>query len=175
MTSRPDASEHAPYYGKYTSLVPDGDIVQTLLAQRDTTFAVLQSISDEKSLYRYAPGKWSIRQCYVHLIDTERIFTYRALRFARADQTALAGFEQDNYVIPSGADSRSWQSIVDEYRTVRAATVALFANLPEDAWSRTGTASNNPVSVRAIAYITAGHDIHHRNMLREHYGVACNP
>jgi len=115
MNTRPDASEHAPYYGKYTSLVPDGDIVQTLLAERDTTLAVLQSISDEKSLYRYAPGKWSIRECYVHLTDTERIFTYRALRFARADQTALAGFEQDNYVIPSGADSRPWQNIIDEY------------------------------------------------------------
>lgn len=172
MTTRPDASEHAPYYGRYTSLVPDGDIVETLATVRDATLAVLESISEEKSLYRYAPGKWSIRDCYVHLIDAERIFTYRALRFARADQTALAGFEQDGYVGPAAADARSWQSIVDEYRLVRAATIALFANLPEQAWTGTGSASGNPVSVRAIAYITAGHDIHHRNILRDKYGVS---
>ncbi|SPE22370.1 conserved hypothetical protein [Candidatus Sulfopaludibacter sp. SbA3] len=167
--TRPDSSEYFAYYGKYISLVPDGDIVQALASERDTTLGVLDTVSDEKSLYRYAPGKWSIRECYVHLIDAERVFAYRALRFARADQTPLASFEQDDYVGPSGADSRAWPGIVDEYRVVRAATIALFANLPADSWTRTGVASGNPISVRALAYIIAGHDMHHRNLLRERY------
>jgi hypothetical protein len=166
MPSRPDPSEHAPYYGKYTALVPDGDIVQTLASQRDITLQVLAAISPEQSLYRYAPGKWSIRESYVHVIDAERVFAYRALRFARADQTPLASFEQDSYIGPSGADAREWPGIIDEYRQVRAATLALFANLPTGAWPRSGVASGNPVSVQALAYIIAGHDIHHRNLLK---------
>jgi hypothetical protein len=166
---RPDPSEHQPYYGKYTSLVPDGDIVHTLAAQRGVTLALLESVPAEKSLHRYAADKWSVRECYVHLTDTERIFGYRALRFARGDQTALAGFEQNDYVGPSGADSRDWPGIVEEYRVVRAATIALFANLPSEAWARYGVASGNPISVRALAWIVAGHDIHHRNLLRERY------
>ncbi len=169
MTSRPEASEHAAYFGKYISLVPDGDIVQTLASERDITLRLLESVPAEKSLFRYAPGKWSMRECYVHLADSERVFAYRALRFARADPSPLLSFEQDNYVAASGADARDWPGIVDEYRAVRAATLALFANLPAEAWTRTGTASGNPVTVRAIAYIIAGHDVHHRNLLREHY------
>ncbi|HWC97014.1 MAG TPA: DinB family protein [Candidatus Sulfopaludibacter sp.] len=169
MTTRPDASEHAPYYAKYTSLVPEGDIVQTLVTQLDTTLRILNTVSEEKSLYRYAPGKWSIREAYVHVTDAERVFTYRALRFARADQTPLASMEQDAWVGPSGADARPWQGIVEEYLAVRTATVALFGNLPAEAWTRTGIASGHPVSVRALAYIVAGHDIHHRNLLQQQY------
>ncbi len=169
MITRPDPSEHAPYFGKYTALVPDGDIVATLAAERDRTLAVLDGISPAHSLHRYAPGKWSIRECYVHLTDAERVFSYRALRFARADETPLPGFEQDGWVGPSGANARDWEGIVEEYRLVRAATIALFKNLPEPAWTRSGTASGNPMSVRALAYITAGHDIHHRNLLKEKY------
>lgn len=169
MTPRPAASEHQPYYSKYIALVPDGNIVQTLAAERDATLALLGTVSATKSLHRYTAGKWSIRDCYVHLTDTERIFSYRALRIARGDQTPLPGFEQDGYVGPSEADSRDWPSIVDEYRAVRAATIALFANLPLAAWTRTGIASGNPITVNAIAWITAGHDIHHRNLLRERY------
>jgi hypothetical protein len=169
MITRPDPSEHQPYYGKYIALVPDGDIVRTLAAERDATLALLSATPAEKSLHRYAPGKWSIRECYVHLTDTERIFAYRALRIGRADQTPLAGFEQDNYVGPSEADSRDWAGIVDEYNAVRAATIALYANLPHAAWTRAGNASGNPITVRALSWITAGHDIHHRNLVRERY------
>jgi hypothetical protein len=169
MSNRPVSSEYQPYYEKYISLVPDADILQTLAAVREDTLRVLTAVSAEKSLHRYADGKWSIRECYTHLTDTERIFSYRALRFARADQTALAGFEQDNYVGPSGANSCPWPDIVEEYRAVRAATIALFANLPSDAWTRTGVASGNPISVRAIAHIIAGHDLHHRTLLQERY------
>lgn len=169
MSIRPAASEHQPYYSKYIALVPEGDIVRTLATERDTTLGFLDTVTAEKSLYRYEPGKWSIRESYVHLTDTERIFSYRALRIARGDQTPLPGFEQDDYVAPSAADSRDWSSIVDEYRAVRAATIALFANLPNEAWTRAGTAGGNPISVRAIAWIAAGHDIHHRILLREKY------
>lgn len=169
MTPRPDASEHQPYYGKYISLVPDGDIVQTLATIRDSTLALLDTISAAQSLHRYAAGKWSIRECYVHVNDAERVFSYRALRIGRGDQTPLAGFEQDDYVGPSEADTRDWPTIVDEYRAVRAATLALFANLPAAAWKRTGTASGNAVTVNALAWIVAGHDLHHRNLLRERY------
>lgn len=169
MTTRPDASEYASYFGKYISLVPDGDIVATLAAERDRTLAVLTGVSAEKSLHRYAFGKWSIRECYVHITDAERVFSYRALRFARADQTPLASMEQDDWVGPSGADARDWKGIIDEYRVVREATLALFQNLPADAWARVGTASGNEVSVRAIAYIIAGHDLHHRRLLQEKY------
>ena len=169
MTDRPDASQYASYFGKYITLVPDGDIVQTLSAERDNTLAVLSGVSAEKSLHRYASGKWSIRETYVHLCDAERVFAYRALRFARADQTPLASFEQDHYIGPSGADDREWQGIIEEYRTVREASISLFANLPVDAWGRIGTASGNEMSVRAIAYVIAGHDLHHRKLLKEKY------
>lgn len=169
MTSRPEPSEHQPYFGKYISLVPDGDILATLSSVRDGTLSVLENVSEEKSLHRYGPGKWSIRECYVHLTDSERVFSYRALRFARADQTPLAGFEQDDYIAPAAADSRPWAGIVEEYRTVRAATIALFANLPEEAWIRSGVASGHPISVRALAYVAAGHDLHHRRLLLERY------
>jgi DinB superfamily len=169
MTLRPEPSEYAPYYGKYISLVPEGDIVRTLEAEAASTLALLHSITEEQSLHRYAAGKWSIRETYVHLTDTERIFSYRALRFARGDKKELQGFEQDDYVAPSAADSRSWQSIVEEYSAVRQATIALFRNLPSDAWTRTGIASGNLISVRALAYNIVGHDLHHRKLLRERY------
>lgn len=169
MHSRPDPSEHAPYFGKYIALVPDGDIVQSLAAVRDETLSVLKSVSAEKSLHRYAPGKWSIRESYVHLIDAERVFGYRALRFGRGDQTPLSSFDQDSYVGPSEADARDWSGILEEYRVVRAATISLFGNLPAAAWTRTGISNGIQTSVRALAYIAAGHDIHHRNLLRQHY------
>jgi len=169
MRSRPEASEHAPYYGKYVALVSDGDIVQTLAAERDATLELLRGIPEEKTLHRYAEGKWSIKENCVHVTDIERVLSYRAVRIARGDQTPLASVDQDSLVPASEADARDWGSIIEEYRLVREATIALFANLPEPAWARTGTASGNPVSVRALAYILAGHDIHHRKLLREKY------
>ena len=167
--SRPAESEYAPYYHKYVSLVPDGNVADVLAAQTGRTSAELRAISEEKSLHRYAPGKWSLRESWLHVCDTERIFAYRLLRIGRGDQTPLPGFDQDPYVPLSGADSRTWASIVEELAAIRESTLHLLRNLPNDAWTRTGTASGNPVSVRAIAYMIAGHELHHLNLMRQHY------
>ena len=169
--SKPAAGEHAAYSSRYIDLVPDGDVVGTLWSQIEGTLAMLRGISDADSLKRYAPGKWSIRECIGHMSDTERIFAYRALRIARGDQTPLAGFEQDDYIAPGKFDSRTWGSLVDEFEIIRAGTLALLRGLDEDAWRRQGTASGNPISVRALAYIIAGHERHHVNVLHEKYGL----
>jgi hypothetical protein len=167
--TKPDSSEYAPYYEKYISLVPDGNLPDVLAAQTPDTLSALRAVSPERSLFRYAPGKWSLRESLVHMTDGERIFTYRALRIARGDKTPLPGFEQDDYIAPSQADARSWESIVDEHEAVRGATMHLFRNLPADAWTRMGIASEKPVSVRALAYITAGHELHHLAIMRKFY------
>ena len=159
------------YFSKYIDLVPDGDIVGTLWSQIGGTLAMLRGISDADSLKRYAPGKWSIREAIGHLNDAERIFAYRALRIARGDQTPLPGFEQDDYIAPGKFDTRTWSSLVDEFEIIRAGSLTLFRGLDEEAWQRKGTASGNPMSVRALAYIIAGHERHHVNVLHEKYGV----
>ncbi len=169
MLTRPAASEYAPYYEKYVSLVPDGDILETLRSEFSTTIALLKSIPEETSLYRYAPEKWSVRESILHVSDTERIFAYRALRFARGDKTDLAGFEQNGYVEHSAADARTWQSILDEFAAVRQSSVELFHNLPPDAWTRSGIASGYHITVLALAYLIPGHELHHRNILRQRY------
>ena len=169
MNQRPSPSEHAEYYGKYIALVPDGEYIATLEKITADTQNLLQSVSEEKSQHRYASGKWSIRESWLHVADTERIMTYRALRIARGDRKPLSGFDQNPYVALSGADNRNWRSILDEYQAVRKSSIALFRGLPDDAWLRSGTASNNPVTVRALAFIVAGHDLHHRKLLTEKY------
>lgn len=169
MNSKPNPSEYGEYYGKYIALVPEGDYIPTFQEITATTHNLLTSISEEKSLHRYAPGKWSIRESWLHVADTERIMCYRALRFARGDEKELAGFDQDPYVALSEAQARSWRSIVEEYFAVRQATLAFYRNLPADAWTRKGVASGNPWTVRALAYTAAGHDLHHRKLLREKY------
>jgi uncharacterized damage-inducible protein DinB len=167
--SKPAAGEYNPYYSKYIDLVPDGDVVGTLASQIGPTLTALRAISDADSLKRYAAGKWSIREMLGHVNDGERIFAYRALRIARGDQTPLPGFEQDDYIAPGKFDARSWSSLIDEFEIIRKSTLALFRGFDEEAWRRTGTASENPVSVRALAYMIAGHERHHMNVLREKY------
>lgn len=166
---RPESNEYAPYYAKYVSLVPEGDVVATLGEQLDETLALLRSIPEERAGDRYEEGKWSVKELIGHVIDTERIFTYRALRFARNDATPLQGFEQDDYVPVSGHDARTLSSLADELEHVRRATIALFAGLDAEAWTRGGVASNAEVTVRALAYITAGHERHHLAILRSRY------
>jgi DinB superfamily len=166
---RPDPSEHSAYYGRYIALVPEGDLFAVFDFETTATRTFLEGVSEVLSLHRYAAGKWSLRETFVHVTDAERIFGYRAMRFARGDQTELPGFEPDDYVLPSGADERSWRSIVEEYAAVRAASLAFYRGLPAEAWSRSGLASGARVSVRALAYITLGHDIHHRTLARERY------
>ncbi|MBV9958369.1 MAG: DinB family protein [Acidobacteria bacterium] len=166
---RPDETEHHPYYGKYVSLVPEGDINALLSGQLDETLALLHSIPETEAGFRYAPDKWSIKELVGHVIDTERIFAYRALRFARNDRTELSGFEQDGYITNASFDDCSLAELASEFESVRRSTCYLFRHLNEAAWNRRGTASENEVSVRALAYIIAGHELHHREILRNLY------
>lgn len=164
----PEPSEYAPYYGKYISLVP-GDVVAALEDQPHETLALLSGLSEEQADFRYAPGKWTVKEMLGHVIDTERIFAYRALRFARKDATPLASFEQDGYVLAGDFGGRRLADLIDEFVCVRRSSVWLFRSLSPEAWMRRGIASENPISVRALAYIIAGHELHHRRILREKY------
>jgi hypothetical protein len=167
MSQRPDASEYATFYAAYVDAVPDGDIVSILERQMGDTVARLSLVSDARASEPYAPAKWTIKDVVGHLIDAERVFTYRALRFARGDETPLASFEHDDYVRAAGATDRALGDLVAEFATVRAATVALFRSLPVEAYDRVGTASDRPVSVRALAYIIAGHERHHLRVFEQ--------
>ena len=172
ITPRPERNEAADYYFRYIDQVPDGDIVKTLEAQIGALLPTLLGISDEKSLFRYAPEKWSIRELMGHVNDCERLFAFRAMWFARGFATELPSFDQDVAVRSAGSDDRSWRSHVDEFQALRTATVALLRDLPGDAWTRRGKASGYEFSVRALAFIAAGHFEHHMKILRERYLTA---
>lgn len=166
---RPDPSEHAPFYAGYIARVPEGDILDLLVQQMHDTSALLAGLSEGQGSHRYAPGKWSIKEVVGHIADTERVFAYRALRFARADATPLASFDENAWVAGSGADRRSLRDLAEELLAVRHATVALVRSLTEEAAARSGTASGKTVTVRALVYMTAGHELHHLAILRERY------
>ena len=167
---RPEPTEAAEYFFTYINQVPDtDDIAKFLEDQGRETVAFLRGIPEEKTLHRYAPGKWTIRDVVAHLSDCERLFTFRAMWFARGFDSALPSFDQDVARAAANADNRSWQSLVDELEAVRRATLPLFRDLPAEAWSRRGIASGNPFSVRALAYVAAGHVAHHVRILRERY------
>ena len=166
---RPRSSEYATYYGKYIDLVPGEDAFSVLRDQIHETMRMLQNVSEARASFRYAPGKWSIKEVVGHMCDTERVMAYRALRMARADTTALASFEQDDYVKAANFDRRSLQSLAAEFQCIRAASLAFFDSLDDIALQRTGTASNFPFSVRSLAYVIAGHERHHVGVLEERY------
>lgn len=166
---RPTAGEFGDYYQKYISLVDGEDIVPILIASRDTFLSFLKELPADKWDYSYRWGKWTIKEVLLHLIDTERIFAYRALRIARTDGTPLPGYEQDDYVPASEASSRTPASIIEEYEAVRNASIQQFKNLPLAAFDQIGTASENPLSPLAAAYIIAGHQQHHLNLFEERY------
>ena len=167
--ARPEANEYAPYYEKYVSLVPDADLVETLERQGAETLALLRGLSEEQGAHRYEPGKWSIKQLVGHISDGERIFSYRALAFARGDGQSLPGMEQDEWMAGVDFDARTLADLADEFEAVRSATLHLFRHLSPEAWARRGTASDNEVTVRALAYVIAGHEAHHVGVLRERY------
>ena len=169
MKGRPEPQEAAPYYFRYIDQVQSADVLGELAAQLDETLALLGGISEEQSLHRYAPDKWSIRQVLNHVTDTERVFVFRALWFGRGFDTPLPGFDQNVAAPTARADEISWARHLEEFRSVRLATLTFFRNLPAEAWTRSGVASDNPVTVRALAYITAGHVAHHAAILRERY------
>ncbi len=167
--ARPQPGEYSPYYDRYISLVADNDILRTLEEQRRQMMLALSGRSEADGDFRYAPDKWSAKEVLGHVCDTERIFAYRALRIARADATPMEGFEQDDYVRNGPFAYRPLADLIEDYIAVRRATVSLLRSLDEAAWSRRGIANKNEVSVRGLAYIIAGHELHHRRILEEKY------
>jgi hypothetical protein len=165
----PARDEAAEYYFRYIDRVPAGDIRRILEDQGTATVAFLESIPDDRSLHRYSADKWTIRSVVGHLNDCERLFVFRAFWFARGFDTPLPSFDQNVAVDAAAADSREWRDLVGEFRSVRAATLAFFQSLPASAWDRRGVASGNPFSVRALAYLAAGHVTHHVGIVRERY------
>src|SRR5215218_20299 len=166
---RPEANEYASYYEKYVSLVPDADLVETLERQAAETLALLRALPEERGGHRYEPDKWSVRQVVGHINDGERIFSYRALAIARGERQPLPGMDQEEYMAGVDFDARTLADLLDEFEAVRASTLHLLRHLSPEAWGRRGTASDNEVTVRALAYIIAGHEAHHVGVLRERY------
>lgn len=164
LITRPDASEYAPYFETYVSLAGEGSILGKLSA--NPIEEALTGLSDGVAEVPPAPGKWSRKQVLGHVIETERVMAYRALRVARGDETPLPGFDQDLFVANAGFNARTLASLLEEMQIVRAATLALFRGLPAEAWTRTGIASGKPISVRALAWIIAGHELHHVRLLQ---------
>lgn len=163
------SDEYNSYYQTYLSKTNDVQLNEGLRCNMEKVISFLESISKNKLVYRYAEGKWTIKEMVLHIIDTERIFAYRALRIARQDQTPLPGFDQDAYVPTSKANDRSLESLLDEYKTVRHATIALFDSFDDEMLMQVGTASNSPLSVRAAGFILIGHENHHCEIIRERY------
>src|SRR5690242_3208473 len=166
---RPEASEFAEYYGKYIAKAPGTDVSGILESERQQMARLFASRSERDGNFRYAPDKWTVKEVLGHVIDAERIFTYRALRIARGDETPLPSFEQDDYVKNGGFSARTLADLVEEFDAVRGASISLFRSFDEAAWGRRGTASQKQVTVRALGFITAGHQIHHRMILEESY------
>lgn len=163
---RPASNEYSDYYSRYIELVSGNDILAAMIEQSPSAFTFWSQIDAARAAEPCEPGKWTIKQILSHLIDTERIFAYRALRFARTDNADLPGFDQDYYVEHAGANQRSWDSLLEEYKSVRFATVTLLRSFSTAAWDGAGTASGSPLSARAAAWIIAGHELHHIRLLR---------
>jgi len=169
MIGRPDGTEAASFYFTYINKVSGNDALADIEMQLEQSLALFHGISEETSLRRYAPGKWSIRQVLNHVTDNERAFAFRALWFARGFEAPLPGFDQDVAATGAEADSVSWAAHIEDFRRVRLSTISLFSNMPADGWKRGGIASDNFVTVRALAWIIAGHLEHHSAILRERY------
>ena len=167
--TRPTADECIPYYFTYIDLVPDGDILHTLQTQHADIHTLLKTTTDATASVSPAPNAWSIKQVIAHLSDTERLFSFRALWFARGEQAELPGMEPDPWVAIQDANARPLSDLLAEFDHVRAASIALFTNLDPAAWQRRGYASGNPMSVRALAWMIAGHERHHNRSLQEEY------
>jgi uncharacterized damage-inducible protein DinB len=166
---RPGPGEYAPFYAGYVAAVPEGDVVEHLAAQAEAMRALLEEVGEARAGHRYAQGKWSVREVVAHVVDAERVFAYRLLRFARADETPLPGFDQNEYAAHSGADGRTLAELADEHAAVRGASLALVRGLPPEAFARGGEASGHRMTVRALVHVIAGHEAHHLRILRERY------
>lgn len=169
MIEFPNEGEFAPFYARYVARVPKGDVLKTLATQISDTASLLRSLPEERSRFRYAPDKWSIREVVGHMIDAERIFDHRALSIARGDPTPLPGFDENVYARASRSDARTLAELTSELELVRQSTVALFSSFDAEMVNRRGTANNVEVTVRALAFIIAGHERHHVDVLRSRY------
>ena len=169
MMSRPAENEYPEYYKDYISLVPDGDIVDLMKKQTDDIMDFFRSIPEDKGTYRYEPEKWSIKEILGHLTDMERIFGYRALRFARNDTAGLNGYDQDDYVSAGNFDSRTLTDLADEFFNLRRANTIMYNSFNDEDMQKAGTADGNRVNVRSIAYILVGHPTHHINVIKDKY------
>ena len=171
MLLRPEPTEHDPYYAKYIAQVPDGNVVDLLAAQVEDTAGMLAAVPPARESFRYAPGKWSVREVVGHVIDAERVFASRALWFARSAEGALPSMDQDAWVAVSNAGGRALADLIAELRATRASTVALLRSFDDEAGLRRGVASGNEITVRSLAWIIAGHERHHQALLRRDYGL----
>ncbi|MCI0451934.1 MAG: DinB family protein [Candidatus Latescibacteria bacterium] len=168
-TMRPQASEYNAYYGGYIEQVPEGDILSILRSQIVESTMLLERAKPERVEYRYAPGKWTLHEVVGHVVDMEWVFTVRALSFARGMEAPMPGVEQEDFVKVANFAPQSWPALIAQWRALRAANTILFETFDDAAWTRKGIASDNPVSVRALAYIVAGHERHHMGIIRERY------
>ncbi len=171
FAARPATGEFGDFHAGYVAAVPPGDIRETLAREAAAAAAFYGAIPEERASFAYAPGKWTVREVLAHIADGERVFAYRALRFGRGDRTPLPSFDQDLWVPESHAASRPWADLVADFNAVRTASLHLFRSFAETDWGRRGEASGREVSVRAIAFIVAGHELHHRRILVERYGI----
>ena len=166
---RPAPTEYPDFYAGYVGGVPDGEILTLLRLELDRTSSLLRALTPERASHRYGEGKWSVKEVVGHLIDTERMFGYRAHCFARQDPAPLPGFDQEDYVRSSNAADRPLAELVDELNAVRQSNIALFQSLDDAMWSHRGIGSECEFTVRALAYIVVGHEIHHRSVIEERY------
>jgi uncharacterized damage-inducible protein DinB len=171
VLARPAPSEHDPYFAKYVAFVPEGDFLAVLARQGEETAALLRGLTADQAEHRYAPGKWSVKEVVAHFVDAERVFAYRALRFARGDETPLPGYDHDLWTAHADTASRTLESLIEEFITVRHATLSFARSLTVVSEQRQGPANNASVSVRALLYLIAGHELHHVAILRERYGI----
>jgi hypothetical protein len=168
---RPSENDYAQPFAEYVSLVPEDDVLQAIERQSSETQKVLASLDDARASFRYADGKWSVKEVFGHLCDAERIMAYRALAIARGETQSLPGFEEDDYMRNAGFDAWRLGDLAEQYALIRRANIVFFCNLPSEAWDRRGVANDNPITVRAIAYIIVGHERHHLKVLKERYRI----
>jgi uncharacterized damage-inducible protein DinB len=169
LLQRPEVNEYPEYYVPYVSLVPEGDLIPILQENLKKMIKLFDGISEEDSYYRYGEGKWSIKEVLGHITDTERIMSYRLMRIGRGDKTPLAGFDEEFFVNHSKVNELPVKKILDDFIATRKATITLIENMPTEAWTNEGNANNTKVTTRAIAYILAGHEIHHRHIIEARY------
>lgn len=169
--THPQPDEYGEFYQNYINLVDSPNVIQSLIQQGQQVYTIIQKLTQEEASYRYAENKWSVQEVIGHLVDTERIMAYRALCISRGEQKSLPGYDQDDYVREADFDHRSLQNLSTEYDALRNANISMFSSFNKEQIQRKGTANNTTVSVRALAYIIAGHEKHHLNVLEEKYGI----